>query len=131
MTGVEQLSHLTVTLVGFMCISGFFNNVISDYLWARSVVLTSSTVATVGLSIAIPMAMVADLLVQGTSPTLLSGSGALLVVVGFCLVNITKDQEIDLFTYCFRNSGAYELLAGNPLAVTAMNPIKKRSSHPL
>ena len=40
------------------------NNVLSDYLWARAVVLTTPTVATVGLSLTIPLAFVSDLFVK-------------------------------------------------------------------
>ena len=106
-----------------MVISGLFNNVISDYLWARSVVLTSSTVATVGLSITIPMAMVADFLVHSQSPTGLSSGGAILVVIGFCLVNISKETEVDLYMYMF--GGKYERIS-KELALNA--PIKCKSS---
>ena len=40
------------------------NNVLSDYLWARAVVLTTPTVATVGLSLTIPLAFISDLFVK-------------------------------------------------------------------
>ena len=38
-----------------MCLllKGLFDNVLSDYFWARAVVLTSATVATVGLGLTI------------------------------------------------------------------------------
>lgn len=106
LSGTEHFKHLTWTVFGYMCVSGLFNNVISDYLWARSVVLTSSTVATVGLSITIPLAMVSDLLVHNEAPTGLSGVGAALVIVGFCLVNLTREAEIDIFMYFF--GGVYD-----------------------
>lgn len=108
LSGSEHFKHLTWTVFGYMCISGLFNNVISDYLWARSVVLTSSTVATVGLSITIPLAMVSDLLVHHEAPTALSGVGATLVIIGFCLVNLTREVEIDIFMFFF--GGMYDRL---------------------
>ena len=126
--GIEQLSHLTGAVVGFMVLSGFFNNVISDYLWARSVVLTSSTVATVGLSITIPLAMISDFLVQGEAPTGLSASGAILVIIGFCLVNVSKEVESELYFYVCDLLGlqsAYERVA-KEVMLTA--PIKRKSS---
>lgn len=79
-----------------MCLAGLCNNVVSDYLWARSVLLTSPTVATVGLSVAIPIAMLADFLFQGDAPTVLSAGGACLVVVGFCLVSVSGEFEPNL-----------------------------------
>lgn len=111
-----------------MCISGFFNNVISDYLWARSVVLTSSTVATVGLSITIPLAMISDFIVQNQAPTGLSASGAVLVIIGFCLVNISKELELEMFMSVCHMLGlrsAYEMVAKEVL-LTA--PSKRRTS---
>jgi hypothetical protein len=107
-----------------MCVSGLFNNVISDYLWARSVVLTSSTVASVGLSITIPLAMVSDLLVHGNAPTALSAGGAVLVIIGFCLVNVTKEAEADMYMYVC--GGAYERVAKELMLMPG--PIKRKSS---
>ncbi len=118
--GIEQLGNLTGAVLGFMVISGFFNNVISDYLWARSVVLTSSTVATVGLSITIPLAMISDLLVQGQAPTLLSASGAVLVIIGFCLVNISKELEVDLYLLLC-GGGPYERLTKQMMPIAPLH----------
>ena len=112
-----------------MVLSGFFNNVISDYLWARSVVLTSSTVATVGLSITIPLAMISDFLVQGEAPTGLSASGAILVIIGFCLVNVSKEVESELYFYVCDLLGlqsAYERVAKEVMLTSS--PIKRKSS---
>lgn len=114
---------MTGAAVGFMVLSGLFNNVISDYLWARSVVLTSSTVATVGLSITIPLAMVSDFFVQTKVPGTLSSLGAVLVVIGFGLVNITKENETDLYVYL--KGGAYARVSKE---VMLTMPIKRKSS---
>jgi hypothetical protein len=56
---------------GLICISGVFDNVLSDYLWARAVVLTTPTIATVGLSLTIPLAFLSDALFHGLLLTLL------------------------------------------------------------
>lgn len=109
-----------------MCISGLFNNVISDYLWARSVVLTSSTVATVGLSITIPLAMVSDFIVQNRPPTALSGAGAALVIIGFSLVNITREAEIAAFMYCCGD--VYMRFQEGMLRGLGIEPIKRKNS---
>lgn len=74
------------TVVLFLLLSGFVDNVISDLLWAKSIVLTSPTVATVGLSITIPLAMVSDFLIFSDVPSAKSFSGASLVILGFFLV---------------------------------------------
>ena len=41
--------------------AGLLDYVLSDYLWARAVMLIGPTVATLGLSVQIPMAAAADL----------------------------------------------------------------------
>jgi solute carrier family 35 protein F5 len=46
--GVESLDNLTVPIFFFIVMKGLFDNVLSDMLWARSIMLTSPTVATVG-----------------------------------------------------------------------------------
>jgi solute carrier family 35 protein F5 len=97
--GLDDLTNLTGAVVGFMILNGLCNSVLSDYLWARAVVLTSPTVATIGVSITIPLALVSDFLLHGAAPTALSGTGAFLVICGFTLVNITKEMEVDIRKY--------------------------------
>mmetsp|Transcript_10886 Transcript_10886/g.14222 ORF Transcript_10886/g.14222 Transcript_10886/m.14222 type:complete len:84 (+) Transcript_10886:1-252(+) len=71
------------------------DNVLSDYLWARSVVLTSATVATVGLGLTIPLAFVSDWILGNENVAdWISLCGASSVLIGFVLVNIDYD-EID------------------------------------
>ena len=71
--------------------------VCSDYLWARAVVLTSATIATVGLGLTIPLAFISDLLWMGQPGdqvvSISSITGALSVLAGFVLVNIGDDAE--------------------------------------
>jgi solute carrier family 35, member F5 len=89
---VDSLSNFTALIFLYLCISGLFDYVISDYLWARAVILTSPTVATVGLSLTIPFAFLADVLLHGVaSITSLEILGSLLVMAGFVLVNVGYD----------------------------------------
>lgn len=46
--GIENLTALTAKIFFFIVMKGLFDNVLSDMLWARSIMLTSPTVATVG-----------------------------------------------------------------------------------
>lgn len=96
---MDDLSSITATVFGFLLLNGICNNVLSDYLWARAVVLTSPTVATIGMSITIPLAMVSDGLLQGTIPTYLTATGAVLVILGFVSVNVSKKHEVLLLAY--------------------------------
>jgi hypothetical protein len=84
------------TIVGFLVLSGLCDNVLSDYLWARSVLLTSPTVATIGMSITIPLAMASDAILNGGQPDLTAIAGALLVLVGFCMVNIDRSSQTEV-----------------------------------
>ena len=87
-----NVRQLTWTAFGFIFLSGFFDDVIADYLWARSVLLTSPTVATVGLTLTIPMAIFIDFFTansESESSASVSTSslfGALCVLLGFLVV---------------------------------------------
>jgi hypothetical protein len=47
-TGYEDLSTITFKVLGLIVVKGIFDNVISDMMWARAIMLTSPTIATVG-----------------------------------------------------------------------------------
>ena len=89
------LSSLTALVLGFLIVKGLFDNVLSDYLWARSVVLTSATVASVGLGLTIPLAFVSDIF-KGRPDVLSleSIAGAFSVLAGFILVNLGQQKEL-------------------------------------
>lgn len=84
----------------FLLFKGLLDNVLSDYLWARAVILTSATVASVGVGLTIPMAFAADW-VMGNGDAGGKGEvlGAILVLFGFVFVNIDvfgeKSNETD------------------------------------
>jgi solute carrier family 35 protein F5 len=76
-----------------LIIKGLLDNVLSDYLWARSVVLTSATVATVGLGLTIPLAFLSDVaLGRPNVLDMTSILGAHSVLLGFVLVNYGQKQ---------------------------------------
>ena len=97
-----NLDKLTLAVFGFVLLNGFLDNVIADYLWARAVLLTSPTVATVGLSLTIPFAILLDFMLKGEF-SLYSFMGAVLFILGFIILNVNFDQWSE---YCFnsRNS---------------------------
>ena len=71
--------------------AGLLDNVLSDYLWAKAVLLTTTTVATAGLTIQVPIAAIVDTL-TGHAPHLLSYVGAAAVLVGFAGINIPAGE---------------------------------------
>lgn len=84
--------ELPAAVLGFLVLKGVFDNVLSDYLWLRSVILTNATVATVGLGLTIPLAFLSDVLLK-TSDVISARSifGALAVLGGFVLVNVGNE----------------------------------------
>ena len=85
-----ELQGLGLGLVGWICLKSLGNNVLADYFWARAVVLTSPTVVAVGLSITVPLAFLSDFVLHQAVPDMLNTAGALLVIVGFILVNLAS-----------------------------------------
>ncbi|KAJ8603152.1 hypothetical protein CTAYLR_004574 [Chrysophaeum taylorii] len=87
----------TPPIIVSVLLKGLFDNALSDYLWARAVVLTTPTIATLGLSLTIPMAFGIDAL-SGTLDThpqrvSLRAVGAATVLVSFLLVSNTKPDN--------------------------------------
>lgn len=76
------------------CTKAFFDNVLSDYLWARAVLLTSPTIASIGLSLQIPLAAAIELLTgqPGWARNVFNGAlmtgGMFCILVGFAGVTL-------------------------------------------
>ena len=85
LTEVNVTWKIFFVLVGKGCL----DFVITDYLLFRSVILTSATVASVGLGLTIPLAFLVDF-VMGKLVNLSVSSvfGALSVATGFLIVNL-------------------------------------------
>uniref|UniRef100_A0A803PG76 Solute carrier family 35 member F5 n=1 Tax=Cannabis sativa TaxID=3483 RepID=A0A803PG76_CANSA len=89
-TKLEPFSMLTWKQTGLIIGKGLLDNVLSDYLWAKAVILTTTTVATAGLTIQVPMAAIVDSL-TGNAPHLMDYLGALAVTIGFAGINIPSE----------------------------------------
>ncbi|CAD6338628.1 unnamed protein product [Miscanthus lutarioriparius] len=75
-----------------LCMGGLIDNVLSDYLWGKAILLTTTTVATAGLTIQVPIAAIVDTL-TGHAPHLLDYIGAAAVLVGFAGINIPVGES--------------------------------------
>eukprot|EP00397_Hematodinium_sp_SG-2012_P039243 GEMP01042817.1.p1 GENE.GEMP01042817.1~~GEMP01042817.1.p1 ORF type:complete len:144 (+),score=33.59 GEMP01042817.1:638-1069(+) len=64
---------------------GLVDNVLGQYLWAKGVLWTSGTVATVGMSLTIPLAIVADIW-QHTALSVFQFLASAAVVAGFVVI---------------------------------------------
>ena len=67
-------------------VAGLLDNVLSDYLWAKAVLLTTTTVATAGLAVQVPMAAVVDCL-RGDPPRVIGFLGAATAIAGLAAIN--------------------------------------------
>ncbi|KAK7383402.1 hypothetical protein VNO78_29081 [Psophocarpus tetragonolobus] len=75
------------------------SSVISDYLWALSIVWTAPLVATLGMSLTIPVAMIADMVIHGRKYSAMYILGCIQVFGGFTLANLSdkisrSDREL-------------------------------------
>ncbi|AAZ12914.1 hypothetical protein, conserved [Trypanosoma brucei brucei TREU927] len=63
---------------------------LSEVLWARAVLLTSPTAATLGLTLTTPLAMTSDLLIKQKSFNAMYIIGAVLLTLGFICFNLEQ-----------------------------------------
>ncbi|KAE8676268.1 Kinase superfamily protein [Hibiscus syriacus] len=89
-TKLESFNTLSWNLFGMIIGKGLLDNVLSDYLWAKAVLLTTTTVATAGLTIQVPLAAIVDTVI-GNAPHLMDYLGAAAVMIGFAGINIPSD----------------------------------------
>ncbi|KAE8681735.1 Kinase superfamily protein [Hibiscus syriacus] len=101
-TKLESLNTLSWKQFGLIIGKGLLDNVLSDYLWAKAVLLTTTTVATAGLAIQVPLAAIVDTII-GNDPHLMDYVGAAAVMIGFAGINIPSD------VFCRAKEGTDEL----------------------
>lgn len=93
--GLERFQGLPAgDVMLFLTINGMLGTVVSDFLWARSVLLTSPLIASLGLALTIPLAVLFDLLFHSLRFSLSYLLGGLCVLAGFALVNLVHSQEL-------------------------------------
>ncbi|XP_012076398.1 thiamine-repressible mitochondrial transport protein THI74 [Jatropha curcas] len=75
-------------------LNGVVGSVLSDYFWALSVVWTTPLVATLGMSLTIPLAMVADMVIHGRHYSAIYILGCIQVFAGFVIANISDKISV-------------------------------------
>jgi len=108
-SGIEPIKLPDWDTVGLLTLTGFVN-ILSDYFWARSILLTSPLIASVGLCLTIPLALLSDFFFSHVNETQLYILGSACVVVGFVLVNLRATQSLEPEADVQISSTAEELL---------------------
>ncbi|KAG5510903.1 hypothetical protein JKF63_06404 [Porcisia hertigi] len=88
-TGTEPFAWPSWKQFWFLLLNSLVGTNLSDVLWARSVVLTSPVVATLGLSLTTPLSMVVDILFKRAHFSGAYVAGAILIMAGFLLANVS------------------------------------------
>ena len=90
-SGVEDLSGLTWKTFGMVILKALFDNVLSDFLWAKAVLLTSPTMATIALTLTIPGPLFIDTMIHGFDvSSVYRIAGGVCVIVGFVFVTLRR-----------------------------------------
>lgn len=88
-----SFQDIPLSLLIFIILKALFTNFISNILYAKSVLLTSPTVASLGLTLSIPIAFFLDFILNKPNPTLIAIVGAILMVIGFILMNYSSISQ--------------------------------------
>ncbi|GKY91999.1 hypothetical protein MPSEU_000171500 [Mayamaea pseudoterrestris] len=88
----EQIT-LTATVFALVVIKGIMDFMVIEYLFCRIIVSCGATTATVGIGLTIPMALFADWMLGEGVDSLISLWGAVAVIVGFLVVNLTANSS--------------------------------------
>ncbi|XP_047308411.1 thiamine-repressible mitochondrial transport protein THI74-like [Impatiens glandulifera] len=79
----------TAKVEGLLFANCFVNSFVCDYFWALGVVWTTPLVAALGVSLTIPLAMVADMVIHGQRYSAVYIVGATLVFMGFVMASFS------------------------------------------
>ncbi|KAI7861999.1 hypothetical protein BDF14DRAFT_1861379 [Spinellus fusiger] len=94
--GLETFELPPSPIVWLMILlNAFVGTFLSDYLWLLSMLMTSPLVVTLGISLTIPLALIGDILLKQIIPGMVYAAGALLVGIGFFMVNMDALREVE------------------------------------
>lgn len=91
--GVEKLQLPPKPAVWSVLLVNCAMSFVSDFLWAKAMLLTSPLTVTVGLSASIPCAMLGDVVFKEKKMGLVYVLGAVIILGSFVVVN--QDEEVD------------------------------------
>lgn len=89
-SGVESFVVPDSRVVVLLLMNALIGTVLSDYLWARSVALTTPVIATLALSLTLPLSVLTDYFFRGVQFPWPYMVGVALVLVGFVAANVDE-----------------------------------------
>eukprot|EP00762_Andalucia_godoyi_P007702 ANDGO_07915.mRNA.1 putative vacuolar membrane protein YML018C len=114
-TGVEPWDWPSNEVWMFLVLNAVIGTMVSELCWTLAVLLTSPLIATVGLSLSIPLALLSDILIRHIEFSWMYFVGSACVICGFVLVNWSKKTLPQTISNDASNSDAETA----PLAATA------------
>lgn len=87
---LEVFTFPDLRVFGLLLLNALVGTVVSDYLWARSVALTTPVIATLALSLTLPLSLVFDYFLRSVHFALPYLVGVFLVLTGFIGANVDE-----------------------------------------
>lgn len=114
-TGYEPFALPPRDVLGMFALTSLVGTGLPQLLWAKGVLMTSPLVATLGLSLTIPLSMVADAVWYHQHFSVQYIFGCLLVAIGFIVSNMKKEAE------CAEDKQQSQPLKGNTTELRDLN----------
>lgn len=92
-TSFERFQLPPPRLIGVLFVNALIGTVLSDFMWAKSVVLTTPMIGTLALSLSVPLSLIADIFFRDKHFSVPYFIGVLMVFAGFIIVNLEEIRE--------------------------------------
>lgn len=92
-TGLEPFEWPSRDTLILLTLNALVGTVLSDYCWARSVILLGPLVTTLGITLTFPIGLFVDIYFHGKTFSLLYLGGAILIFVAFGVIVFVDYQE--------------------------------------
>jgi solute carrier family 35, member F5 len=89
-TGAEKFQIPSGRVTGLLALDALVGSVLSDYLWARAITLTTPVIATLALSLSLPLSVGVDYFVRGRHFSWAYFVGVVIVLTGFVAANLDE-----------------------------------------
>eukprot|EP00171_Calliarthron_tuberculosum_P009015 IDg9015t1 len=92
-TGIETFVWPSWHVLAMLCMNALIGTVLSDYLYAKAVVLTTALTVNITLSFSVPLSVLFDRVFHSARPPHLYVFGIIFVIVSIIIVNVELKQE--------------------------------------